>query len=69
MKYRKKKMASDAFMTGFVEGPPSWFAGNSFAEVTIQERSNGNVRIVDMNGDVYFCKTDIFEATFEPADE
>lgn len=82
MKYRKKPIVIEAFQIGF-DKEPNWFVGSPFVEVvsadychkfyikTLEGRmfaGFGDWIIKGVNGELYPCKADIFEKTYEAAE-
>lgn len=77
MKYRKKPIVIEAFKWG-LEDPPRWWLdakyitvgvgnGNAFIPTLegIHEAKRGDMIIQGIKGEIYPCKPDIFEATYE----
>lgn len=81
MKYRKKPVVIDAFREG--TEAPDWFLGERYSKwkydadgrlvcLTLEgllRVSPGDWIIRGVKGELYPCKPDIFEATYEPAEE
>lgn len=82
MKYRKKPVVIEAFRYN-IDSRPEWFQNEVTANkiVTFNDRCNiitlegvmvgnkGDWIIMGVKGEIYPCKPDIFEATYEAVDE
>lgn len=83
MKYRKKPVVVEAFRP-FVDDMPDWFADKvAKGQITINANetcdiqtlegtmhgSRGDYMIMGVNGEIYPCKPDIFNKTYELATE
>ncbi|CUM22663.1 hypothetical protein KQ805_03055 [Listeria monocytogenes] len=78
MKYRKKPVVIEAFCFGY-EPSPDWFSavitadetGSLFADIKTLEGTmraeRGDYVIKGVQGEIYPCKPDIFEQTYEKA--
>lgn len=79
-KYRKKPVVIDAFLLG-VDAKPEWFRESEVATIELTEDTieicyintlegvmtaiEGDYIIRGVNGELYPCKADIFEKTYE----
>ena len=79
MKYRKKPVVVEAFRYGF-DSVPEWFS-----EAAITMRVDGGIGVITLEGcmyankgdyivkgvrgEIYPCKSDIFEETYEKVEE
>ena len=76
MRYRKKPVVIEAWRNvegavrpGWLEGPGVVFAGDVVIISTlegVQKANAGDWIIRGVKGELYPCKADIFEATYEP---
>lgn len=75
MKYRKKPVVVEAFKYGY-ENTPEWFRNTEIVELGVRYCSIktlegvmtahvGDYIIKGIKGEIYPCKSDIFEATYE----
>ena len=69
-KYQKKPVIIEAFQWG-VDVKPKW-AAEAFVEGTLIEVDTGidlELHIETLEGEIYSCKPDIFEETYEKFDD
>ena len=84
MKYRKKPIVIEAFRFKIDEPVPDWFNQKrlfneieAYADGTcaiktlegVMQANLGDYIILGVNGEVYPCKPDIFEKTYEKVEE
>lgn len=81
MKYRKKPVVIEAFLWG-TDKVPDWWKELKGVTINVNTQSafiptlegtmearKGDYIIKGIKGEVYPCKPDIFEASYEPAEE
>lgn len=80
MRYRKKPVVIEAWRVGSFEERPEWLVnadgvygpGDTYLQIQTLEgtmhAARGDWIIRGVAGELYPCKPDIFEATYEPAE-